>query len=60
MRGGDGVNEKEWKDYITNVYMLHLTLGGSDETFPKVLDNMGICSTCIRNKSRCECVEVTA
>tara|TARA_R110000824_G_scaffold375944_2_gene566978 strand:+ start:3521 stop:3685 length:165 start_codon:yes stop_codon:yes gene_type:complete len=54
------MNEKEWKKYINNIYMLHLTLGGSDETFPKVLKNIGVCTECIRNKNRCTCVEVSA
>ena len=54
------MNEKEWKEYIQSMYILHLTLGGRDETFPKVLENIGVCTVCIRNKKRCTCVEVKA
>ena len=60
MCGGDSVNKKEWKEYILTLYKMHLMFGGDDDTFPSHLEDMGICSECIRNKSKCECVEVTA
>ena len=49
------MNQKEWGDYVLNLYKVHLMLGGRDETFPAHLENIGICSECIRNNSRCEC-----
>tara|TARA_R100000152_G_C6758653_1_gene182547 strand:- start:768 stop:932 length:165 start_codon:yes stop_codon:yes gene_type:complete len=52
------MNKKEWKEYILTLYKMHLMFDGDDDTFPAFLESIAICSKCIRNKDRCECVEV--